>query len=108
MLPHDYIVHLEDKYCPLDKQAEKEVQDHYFRGGLCNQTPNPNRIKIIAKGVEEEQAVLLRDGVTITGPDNTSRYFLRIYRSGAFPHVTICTQKKKPVQTYANTKTHFQ
>ena len=108
--PRDIIVHLEDEHCPLDEQAIKDVREHYFRGWQHQARPKPEGLKKFAKRLDEEQAALGRDGVTITDGDKERHYLLQIYRSGVFPRDTLRAWKQRTAanQTYAAAKTYFE
>ena len=108
--PRDFIVHLEDEWCPLDEQAIKEVREHYFRGWQHSAQPKPEGLKKFAKRLDEEQAALAADGVTISDGDKERHYLLQVYRSGIFARDTLRAWKQRAAnqQTYANAKTYFE
>ena len=110
VLPRDYIHHLEDEHCPLDEQAIKKVRDHYFRGWERNKTPRPEGLKKFGKRLDEEQAALDRDGITVSDADKKDHYLIQVYTSGVWPAAIIREWKKKPYadQTYANAKDFFE
>ncbi len=60
--PIQYLTHIKDQWVILDKQVTKELTDHYLRG--WNQ--DDKHIKGFALRLDEEQADLLNDGITIT------------------------------------------
>ena len=110
VLPREYIEHLEEEHCPLDEQATKEAREHYFRGWERNRAPRPEGLKKFGKRLDEEQAALAGDGITVSHEDKKEHYLVQVYQSGLFPATTIREWKRKPVgdQTYANAKTYFE
>ena len=108
--PREYIEHVEEDHCPLDKQATKEAQSNYIIGWERNNKPLPEGIKKFAKRLDEEQTALRRDGITISDTDKKDHYLVEVFQSGVFPAATIREWKTKPTadKTYDNVKDFFQ
>ena len=68
----------------------------------------PKTIQKFRRRLNNKQAALLRDGITISNTDKGQHYLLQIYHSGKFPAVMICSWKQEAVQDYAAATTYFE
>ena len=96
-----------DTHVPLDEPAKKECRDHYLRGWQLS-SAKPETIIKFRRRLNEEQAALLRDGITITNADKLEHYLLQIYRSGKYHIQTIQTWKKEAVQDWPAATAYFE
>ena len=62
-----------DQHVPLDEPARKECCDHYLRGWQLSKS-KPETTRKFRRRLDDEQAALLRDGITISDTDKLEHY----------------------------------
>ena len=102
--PEQYLDHLLNVWCPLDAAAAREVKAHYERGW---DRANGELLATFAERLDQEQASLQQDGVTIHPDDKYTHYITEIYGSGEFSETIIIEWTQQPDQNYATARAFF-
>ena len=79
LLPWDFITHLETKWVFLDEMQIQQLKDKYKKGWRPNE-----HISAFARRLNENQAKLATDGITISDVDKNQHYMLQIWKSDMF------------------------
>ena len=80
VLPRRYFTHLKDRWVILDERMTDQLKKNYYRGW----DENDEHLTAFALRLDEEQAKLLSNGITITNIDKCQHYMLQIWNSGQF------------------------
>ena len=98
VLPLMILDHLNDRWCPLDVQARKQLRQNYY-------TPWSPEEHLTAFGMRltDDQVSLVRSDVTISDDDKLQFYLEQMYESNAFDKMEMMTWENQP----AATKTDF-
>ena len=103
--PEQYLDHLLNVWCPLDAAAAREVKAHYERGW---DRANGELLATFAERLDQEQASLQQDGVTIHADDKFTHYITEVLSSGEFSETIIIEWTQQPNQNYATARAFFE
>ena len=104
-LPQEYTTNLDTKHFPLDVKKIDELKAHYNRGWECDEN-----LRRFPKLLNEEQASLQLDSVTINNNEKFIHYLRKLYCSGTFTDKAVIEWNNKPTaeQTYNNAIIFFE
>lgn len=97
--PFQILNHLDDRWCPLDVQAKKELRRTYYTKWDADE-----HLTAFGKRLNDDQIVLVRSDVAIADEDKLQFYLEEIYDSNKFDKQDMLTWEKQPVAT----KTDFE
>jgi hypothetical protein len=104
--PFQILEHLNDRWCPLDVQAKKELRkDYYTKWG------SDEHLTAFGKRLDDDQRALVRSDVTIADDDKLQFYLEEIYDSNKFDKQDMLTWEQQPALTKTDfdlTKQYFE
>jgi hypothetical protein len=94
VLPLTILEHLNDRWCPLDVQARKQLRQNYY-------TPwNPEEhLTAFGMRLTNDQVSLIRSEVTISDDDKLQFYLEQMYESNTFDKMEMMTWENQPTAT---------
>jgi hypothetical protein len=103
--PRQYITELETKWVFLDERQRKVLIDNFERGWEEDQ-----HISAFATRLDDEQAKLLADGITISEENKISHYILEMWNCKRFSEPVMSKWSKKPParKTWERAKSYFE
>jgi hypothetical protein len=103
--PRQYLTELETKWVFLDERQRKTLIDNYERGWEENE-----HISAFATRLDDEQAKLLADGITISDENKKSHYILEMWNCKRFsePVMSKWTNRLPARKTWARAKSYFE
>lgn len=92
--PLTILEHLNDRWCPLDVQARKQLRQNYY-------TPwNPEEhLTAFGMRLTNDQVSLVRSDVTISDDDKLQFYLEQMYESNTFDKMEMMTWENQPTAT---------
>jgi hypothetical protein len=89
--------HLNDRWCPLNVQARKQLRQNYFR-------PWETKEHLTAFGMRlaDEQISLVRLDVIISNDNKLQFYLEQMYESNAFDKMEMMNWENQPMATKSN------
>jgi hypothetical protein len=97
--PFQILEHLNDRWCPLDVQAKKELRRNYYTKWDADE-----HLTAFGKRLNDDQLALVRSDVGISDEDKLQFYLEEIYDSNKFDKQDMLAWEKLPVIT----KTDFE
>jgi hypothetical protein len=104
--PYQILDHLNDRWCPLDVQAKKELKKNYYTKWDADE-----HITAFGKRLDDDQRALVRSDVTIADDDKLQFYLEEIYDSNRFDKQEMLTWEQQPpnIKTdYDEAKVYFE
>ena len=106
VMPLQILYHLNDRWCPLDVQAKKELKKNYYSKWDADE-----HLTAFGKRLDDDQRSLVRSDVTIADDDKLQFYLEEIYDSNRFDKQEMLTWEQQPpnVKTdYDEAKSYFE
>ncbi len=97
--PYQILEHLNNRWCPLDAKAKKELKKAYY----TKWDHAVKHLTAFGKHLDDDQCSLVRSDVTIADDDKLQFYLEEIYDSNRFNKQEMLTWEREP----ATTKTDF-
>jgi hypothetical protein len=104
--PFQILNHLNDRWCPLDVQAKKELKKTYYTKWDADE-----HLTAFGKRLDDDQIALVRSDVTIADDDKLQFYLEEIYDSNRFDKQEMLTWEQQPpaIKTdYNEAKAYFE
>ena len=104
--PFQILNHLNDRWCPLDVQAKKELKKTYYTKWDADE-----HLTAFGKRLDDDQIALVRSDVTIADDDKLQFYLEEIYDSNKFDKQEMLTWEQQPpaIKTdYDEAKAYFE
>ena len=104
--PFQILNHLNDRWCPLDVQAKKELKKTYYTKWDADE-----HLTAFGKRLDDDQIALVRSDVTIADDDKLQFYLEEIYDSNRFDKQEMLTWEQQPpaIKTdYDEAKAYFE
>jgi hypothetical protein len=104
--PLQILSHLNDRWCPLDVQAKKELKKTYYTKWDADE-----HLTAFGKRLDDDQRALIRSDVTIADDDKLQFYLEEIYDSNRFDKQEMLTWEQQPqaIKTdYVEAKMYFE
>ncbi len=104
--PYQILNHLNERWCPLDVQAKKELKKNYY-----SKWDATEHLTAFGKRLNNDQCALVRSDVTIADDDKLQCYLEEIYDSNRFDKQEMLTWEQQPpnVKTdYDEAKSYFE
>lgn len=104
--PFQILNHLNDRWCPLDVQAKKELKQMYYTRWDADE-----HLTAFGKRLDDDQRALVRSDVTIADDDKLQFYLEEIYDSNRFDKQEMLTWEQQPpaIKTdYDEAKAYFE
>ena len=89
--PFQILNHLNDRWCPLDVQAKKELKKTYYTKWDADE-----HLTAFGKRLDDDQIALVRSDVTIADDDKLQFYLEEIYDSNRFDKQEMLTWEQQP------------
>jgi hypothetical protein len=91
VMPLQILYHLNDRWCPLDVQAKKELKKNYYSKWDADE-----HLTAFGKRLDDDQRSLVRSDVTIADDDKLQFYLEEIYDSNRFDKQEMLTWEQQP------------
>jgi hypothetical protein len=105
--PFQILEHLNNRWCPLDVKAKKELKAAYYtKWDHANE-----HLTAFGKRLDDDQRALIRSDITIPDDDKHQFYLEEIYDSNHFDKQEMLTWERKPSVTktdFTLAKAHFE
>ena len=104
--PLQILEHLNDRWCPLDVPAKKELKKNYY-----SKWDPDEHLTAFGKRLSDDQRALVRSDVTIADDDKLQFYLEEIYDSNRFDKQEMLTWEQQPpnIKTdYDEAKSYFE
>jgi hypothetical protein len=89
--PHQILEHLNDRWCPLNVQANKVLKKEYYTKWDANE-----HLMAFGKRLNDDQHARIRLDVTIANNDKLQFYLEEIYDSNCFDKQEMLTWEQQP------------
>ena len=106
VMPFQILNHVNDRWCPLDVQAKKELKKNYYSKWDADE-----HLTAFGKCLDDDQRSLVRLDVTIAKDDKLQFYLEEIYNSNRFDKQEMLTWEQQPpiIKTdYVEAKNYFK
>jgi hypothetical protein len=104
--PYQILKHLNNRWCPLDVKAKKELKTAYY----TKWEHTIEHLTAFGKRLDNDQCALVRSDVTITDDDKLQFYLEEIYDSNRFDKQEMLMWERQPAATKTDfdlAKAHF-
>ena len=104
--PFQILNHLNDRWCPLNVQAKKELKKNYYSKWDADE-----HLTAFGKCLDDNQRFLVRSDVTIADDDKLQFYLEEIYDSNCFDKQEMLMWEQQPpiIKTdYVKAKNYFE
>jgi hypothetical protein len=105
--PYQILEHLNNRWCPLDVKAKKELKTAYY----MKWEHTVEHLTAFGKRLDDNQRALVQSDVTIADDDKIQFYLEEIYDSNRFNKQEMFTWEREPAATktdFTLAKAHFK